>query len=101
MAGLIPESMQKVQHAVLGPREGDKLMDLSHNTKDMTPKDRLTTDYGVKQTTADDWLKAASPDKAGPLLLEDPFARERVGVYDRSPGTVSHTNLAADYEIRP
>lgn len=78
MAGLVPETMQKVAHAALGPREGDKLKDLAHNTKDVSPKDRLTTDYGVKQSTADDWLKAASPDKAGPLLLEDPFARERV-----------------------
>jgi catalase len=80
MAGLIPESMQKVSHAVLGPREGDKLKDLAHDTKDINPNDRLTTDYGVKQSTADDWLKAASPQKTGPLLLEDPFARERVRV---------------------
>lgn len=80
MAGLVPETMQKVTHAVLGAREGDKLKDLAHNTKDISDKDRLTTDYGVKQATADDWLKAASPDKAGPLLLEDPFARERVRI---------------------
>ena len=78
MAGLVPESVQKVAHAALGSREGDKLKDLAHDTKDMTDKDRLTTDYGVKQSTADDWLKAASKDNAGPLLLEDPFARERV-----------------------
>jgi catalase len=80
MASIIPDTMQKVQHAVLGPREGDKLADLKHNTKEMSPNDRLTTDYGVKQTSADDWLKAGSHDKAGPLLLEDPFARERVRV---------------------
>jgi catalase len=78
MSGLVPETMQKVAHAALGPRQGDKLKDLAHDTRDMTPKDRLTTDYGVKQSTADDWLKAASSDKTGPLLLEDPFARERV-----------------------
>ena len=78
MTGPVPETMQKVMHAVYGASEGDKLKDLAQNTKDMTGKDRLTTDYGVKQSTADDWLKAASPDKAGPLLLEDPFARERV-----------------------
>lgn len=80
MAGLVPETMQKVTHAVLGAREGDKLKDLAHDTKDVTDKDRLTTDYGVKQATADDWLKVASKDKAGPLLLEDPFARERVRI---------------------
>ncbi len=78
MTDRVPETMQKVMHAVYGASEGDKLKDLAQNTKDMTGKDRLTTDYGVKQSTADDWLKAASPDKTGPLLLEDPFARERV-----------------------
>ncbi len=72
-------AMQKLVHAVSGPSEGNKLTDLARNTKDMTDKDRLTTDYGVKQSTADDWLKVAGPDKSGPLLLEDPFARERVG----------------------
>ncbi|AEO68659.1 catalase [Thermothielavioides terrestris NRRL 8126] len=92
MAGLVPETMQKVTHAVLGPREGDKLKDLAHDTKDMTPKDRLTTDYGVKQSTADDWLKAVSPDQAGPLLLEDPFGRERIMRFDheRIPERVVH-----------
>ena len=85
MAGLVPETMQKVTHAVLGAREGDKLKDLANNTKDMSDKDRLTTDYGVKQATADDWLKVASQDRAGPLLLEDPFARERVRILQPLP----------------
>lgn len=80
MAGIIPDTMQKVQHAVLGPREGDKLADLKQETKEFDSKLRLTTDYGVKQSTADDWLKVGTQDKAGPLLLEDPFARERVRV---------------------
>jgi catalase len=78
MANILPQTMEKVQHAVLGPRGGDKVSDLGKNTKEMTNKMRLTTDYGVKQTTADDWLKAVDKDQAGPLLLEDPFARERV-----------------------
>lgn len=81
MANIISDTMQKVQHAVLGPRGGDKLADLANETKDMSSKDRLTTDYGVKQTSADDWLKVGSHDKAGPLLLEDPFAREKVRVW--------------------
>jgi catalase len=46
----------------------------------MSSKDRLTTDYGVKQSTHDDWLKIATKDQTGPLLLEDPFAREKVCV---------------------
>lgn len=76
--------MQKVQHAILGPREGDKIDDLKKETREMTPKMRLTTDYGVKQTTHDDWLKIADRDKTGPLLLEDPFGREKVRML-RSP----------------
>ncbi|KXX78173.1 Catalase-1 [Madurella mycetomatis] len=92
MATLLPDAMQKVQHAVLGPREGDKLADLKKETKEMTQKMRLTTDYGVKQTTADDWLKVIDQDKAGPLLLEDPFARERITRFDheRIPERVVH-----------
>ncbi|KAL2158843.1 hypothetical protein VTH06DRAFT_4035 [Thermothelomyces fergusii] len=89
---LVPESVQKVAHAAVGSREGDKLKDLAHDTKDTTNKDRLTTDYGVKQGTADDWLKVASKDKTGPMLLEDPFARERIMRFDheRIPERVVH-----------
>lgn len=69
--------MAKAQQAVMGSH-GAKSNDLAKETKEMSSKDRLTTDYGVKQTTADDWLKVTSHDKQGPALLEDPFARERV-----------------------
>jgi hypothetical protein len=103
-ADTIPEIMQEVMHAVCGAGAGDKLKDMAHNTKDVTKNDRLTTDYGVKQSTADDWLKAASPDKAGPLLLEDPFARERVGKLPISTPTFTSTrtnNTGLDHEIRP
>jgi len=77
MAGIIPATMQKAQQAIMG-HKGDKTTDLSQETKEMTNKSRLTTDYGVKQTSADDWLKVVSNEKTGPMLLEDPFARERV-----------------------
>ncbi|KAK4245706.1 catalase-like domain-containing protein [Corynascus novoguineensis] len=92
MAGLVPESVQKVANVALGSREGDKLKDLAQNTKDTTNKDRLTTDYGVKQGTADDWLRVASHEKTGPMLLEDPFARERIMRFDheRIPERVVH-----------
>lgn len=91
MTSLIPDTMQKVQHAVLGPRESDKLADLKQETKEMTAKGRLTTDYGVKQSTADDWLRVASRDKTGPMLLEDPFARERVGDFCSWSGALAPT----------
>lgn len=68
----------RAEHAVKGS-QGDKIKDLAQETKEISNKDRLTTDYGVKQSTADDWLKITGEDKQGPALLEDPFARERVG----------------------
>ncbi|CAP68257.1 uncharacterized protein PODANS_7_4240 [Podospora anserina S mat+] len=91
MASYLP-SMEKVQHAVLGPRGGDKVADLQKETKEMSDKARLTTDYGVKQTSADDWLKIVNNDKTGPMLLEDPFARERIHRFDheRIPERVVH-----------
>ncbi|KAK0747386.1 catalase-like domain-containing protein [Apiosordaria backusii] len=91
MASYLP-TMEKVQHAVLGPRGGDKVADLQKETKEMTDKARLTTDYGVKQTSADDWLRIVNNDKTGPMLLEDPFARERIHRFDheRIPERVVH-----------
>jgi len=56
-----------------------KVADLSAATKDVHDKGyRITSDYGVKQTNTDDWLKVASEDKTGPMLLEDHFGREKV-----------------------
>lgn len=91
MAEILQKTMQKATHAVTG-HGGDKVADLQKETKEMTPEGCLTTDYGVKQTTADDWLKVASDDKIGPMLLEDPFARERIHRFDheRIPERVVH-----------
>ncbi|KAK0622727.1 catalase-like domain-containing protein [Immersiella caudata] len=87
MAGI----MQKAQQAIMG-HKGDKTTDLAQETKEVSSKDRLTTDYGVKQTTADDWLKIVSKDSTGPMLLEDPFGRERIHRFDheRIPERVVH-----------
>lgn len=41
-------------------------------------KSRITSDYGTTQSNTDDWLRVANGDKTGPMLLEDPFAREKV-----------------------
>ncbi|KAL2123603.1 hypothetical protein VTJ04DRAFT_4058 [Mycothermus thermophilus] len=100
MSGLVPETVQKVAHAAgLGPRESDKLKQLAHDTKDMTPQDRVTTDYGVKQPTQDDWLKIVSEDHTGPLLLEDPFGREKIMRFDheRIPERVVHARGSAAF----
>lgn len=77
MSGIISSTMETAQHAIMGHKR-DKISDLRQETKEMTGSGRLTTDYGVKQTTADDWLRVVDKDMTGPMLLEDPFARERV-----------------------
>jgi catalase len=59
--------------------ESKKIAQLAADTKDVHDKSwRITSDYGVKQTNTDDWLKVASEDQQGPMLLEDHFAREKV-----------------------
>src|ERR1051326_5260133 len=70
-----------------------KIRDLQADTKDYHDKNnRITTDYGVKQTNTDDWLKVANDDHTGPMLLEDPFAREKIHRFDheRIPERVVH-----------
>jgi len=70
-----------------------KVKDLTPNMKDAEDENaRITSDFGVKETTADDWLKVVNEDKTGPLLLEDPFAREKIMRFDheRIPERVVH-----------
>jgi catalase len=56
-----------------------KVAQLASDTKDVhDPSWRITSDYGVKQNNTDDWLKVATEDQQGPMLLEDHFAREKV-----------------------
>ena len=93
MAGIMSSTLQKAQHVIMGSTGGDKLNDLKQETKDMSDKGRLTTDYGVKQMTADDWLRVVNKDKTGPMLLEDPFARERVRLSAPFPPPVLGSNL--------
>jgi catalase len=61
-----------------------KVAQLAADTKDVHDKSwRMTSDFGVKQNNTDDWLKVATDDQQGPMLLEDHFGREKVGM-DRS-----------------
>jgi catalase len=58
-----------------------KAKDLGQDTKDYhDEKHRITSDYGVKQSNTDDWLKVSSEENQGPMLLEDSFAREKVNL---------------------
>lgn len=72
-------SQAKEKATELTGAKSQKIADLSAATKDVHDKNwRITSDWGTKQTNTDDWLKVANEDKTGPMLLEDPFAREKV-----------------------
>lgn len=58
--------------------KGDKIADMARNTKEHSKSDRLTSDFGVRQSNTDDWLRVTSNDHTGPSLLEDQFGREKV-----------------------
>ena len=78
MASTILASASDKVKTMTGERN-QKVADLARDTKDVHDKSyKITSDFGVKQTNTDDWLKVASEDKTGPMLLEDPFAREKV-----------------------
>ncbi|KAH3966469.1 catalase [Parastagonospora nodorum] len=70
-----------------------KVAQLQADTKDVhDPKWKMTSDYGVKQNNTDEWLKVATEDQQGPMLLEDHFAREKIQRFDheRIPERVVH-----------
>ncbi|TGZ83526.1 catalase-domain-containing protein [Ascodesmis nigricans] len=72
----------------------DKILDMWPNTSDAQKKEnRMTTDHGVKVHDTDHWLKAIDPTgRAGPSLLEDQIAREKIHRFDheRIPERVVH-----------
>lgn len=78
MASQILSNVADKAKSMTGERS-QKVADLATSTKDVHDSShRITSDYGVKQTNTDDWLKVASEDNNGPSLLEDAFAREKV-----------------------
>ncbi|KAF1988580.1 catalase-domain-containing protein [Aulographum hederae CBS 113979] len=95
---MAPGILDKAQQAVTG--QDAKQQDMAHNKKDyMDSKARLTTDFGVKQSNTDDWLKVASEDKTGPMLLEDGHGREKIHRFDheRIPERVVHARGAGAF----
>lgn len=76
-SSILAQATEKVKD--MAGEKNQKIADLSTATKDVHDKSwRITSDYGVKQNNTDHWLTVASEDKTGPMLLEDPFAREKV-----------------------
>ena len=74
MSHIIPPS---VKQAVMGQKEA-KADQLAKHMVEPTKDSRISSDFGTKQNSTDDWLRIARDDQLGPSLLEDPFAREKV-----------------------
>lgn len=74
MSSIIPDA---VKHAIVGSA-GVKAEQLARSTVEPATSSRITADFGTKQTNTDDWLRVNSPNQIGPMLLEDPFGREKV-----------------------
>ncbi|KAH6606966.1 hypothetical protein Trco_006119 [Trichoderma cornu-damae] len=88
MSNMIASS---IKQAVTG-QKGAKADQLAAHTVEPSKKSRMTSDFGTKQTNADDWLRVNSKDQIGPMLLEDSFGREKIHRFDheRIPERVVH-----------
>jgi catalase len=79
MASTILANITDRTKEAMSSASSKKVEQLSSVTKDVHDgNSTITSDYGVKQSNTDAWLKVASEDQNGPLLLEDPFGREKV-----------------------
>ena len=71
--------MQKAEAAISGAMSSDnKIVDMHPEMREPSSNDSLTSDFGVKQYSHDEWLSVTTGDRQGPLLLEDNFGREKV-----------------------
>jgi hypothetical protein len=80
MADLVSDGLQKSTGAVGGHlgAEPAKIKDLQCDVRETSSADQpITTDYGIRVSNTDNWLKVATEQATGPLLLEDPIAREK------------------------
>jgi len=76
LAGTFTEASKAITGA-LHPNK--KVQDMKKDTvEESEKKNFLTSDYGVKGPTHDNWLSASTGDRTGPQLLEDSFGREKV-----------------------
>lgn len=98
--------MQNVQNGVdrvasaIGTQGSKKQQDMAKDTKDAMDKSyRLTTDYGVKQSNTDQWLRVVNENRTGPALLEDSAGREKIHRFDheRIPERVVHARGAGAF----
>ncbi|KAF9533564.1 catalase [Crepidotus variabilis] len=87
---------QTVMHSLDNVVQTAKIRDLSKDFVEATSNDGLTTDHGVKVSDTDNWLKVSDGTHAGPSLLEDQIAREKIHRFDheRIPERVVHARGA-------
>ncbi|KAJ2987052.1 hypothetical protein NUW58_g4717 [Xylaria curta] len=84
---------------MVSDEKGRKIAQLDSVSQTVSKDDRITTDFGVKEPTADEWLRVVRDDKTGPMLLEDSYARERIHRFDheRIPERVVHARGAGAF----
>ena len=96
--------MKQAGEAVSGAMSSNKkIADMKPNLRDPTSSDFVTSDFGVKQNTHDNWLSATTGDRQGPALLEDNWGREKVlsRLVLQTSWILDLSHIPADYEIRP
>ncbi|KAJ5681646.1 uncharacterized protein N7477_001586 [Penicillium maclennaniae] len=72
--------------------EDGKFRDMARDTVELNGEQHMTTDYGVKISDPDHWLRVGDNKHIGPSLLEDQIAREKIMRFDheRIPERVVH-----------
>jgi catalase len=94
-AQIIPDTLKKAQQVMMGA-SGNKNAQLLESMVTPDEKSRITTDYGVKQANTDEWLRVTSDNQTGPMLLEDPFAREKVSIQINAATNPAHQRRTSD-----
>lgn len=81
MQSILSSTIENAGDAMSGAMSSNKkLADMRRNVIEQSPKQNITSDYGVKLHNTDIWLSASTDDRQGPQLLEDSFAREKVSL---------------------
>lgn len=59
-------------------KQDTKIADLQKDTVQLNGTQPMATDYGIKISNTDNWLRTVDGSTTGPSLLEDQIAREKV-----------------------
>lgn len=87
MQSVLGGTIQKAGEAISGAVSSNKkISDMKREMREPSSSQHLTSDFGTKAPSHDEWLAASSENRQGPQLLEDNFAREKV--------CCSHTSTA-------